>query len=58
MAHYRALRLERARALLRQTRMQVVEVALACGLFQREPVLTRLQGPFRPRPGGLAQISL
>ncbi len=31
MAHYRALRLERARALLRQTRMQVVEVALACG---------------------------
>lgn len=31
MTHYRVLRLERARALLRQTRMQVVEVALACG---------------------------
>ena len=56
MTHYRILRLERARALLRQTRMQVVEIALACGFSSASQFSRACKAHFGHAPVTLRKI--
>jgi transcriptional regulator GlxA family with amidase domain len=48
--HYLALRLDRARDLLRQTSLSVLEIALACGFTSASHFSRRYRGRFRQAP--------